>query len=144
MAAGWTARLRSNSMNALFGRSDNNPSSASGAAWADPNYRQFLHQADVPQPAFTWVTLDEHPDSINDGFFIVSRTATQWGDAPASYHNGACGFSFADGHAEVHKWISATSHIPVTTVDLVVRPFDMAGRQDFQWYNDRTGWTLFR
>ena len=144
MAARWTARLRSNSMNALFGRSDNNPSSASGAAWADQNYRQFLHQSDVPQPAFTWVTLDEHPDSINDGFFIVSRTATQWGDAPASYHNGACGFSFADGHAEVHKWISATSHIPVTTVDLVVRPFDVAGRQDFQWYNDRTGWTLFR
>jgi len=25
-------------------------------------------------------------------------------DFPANYHNGACGYSFADGHAEVHKW----------------------------------------
>ena len=23
---------------------------------------------------------------------------------PATYHNGACGFSFADGHSEIHKW----------------------------------------
>jgi prepilin-type processing-associated H-X9-DG protein len=23
---------------------------------------------------------------------------------PANYHNGACGFSFADGHAEIKKW----------------------------------------
>ena len=26
-------------------------------------------------------------------------------DAPATYHNGACGFSFADGHSEIHKWV---------------------------------------
>jgi hypothetical protein len=32
-------------------------------------HRQFLKQTDVPNPAMTWVTLDEHPDTINDGFF---------------------------------------------------------------------------
>ncbi|MHB8521247.1 MAG: type II secretion system protein [Limisphaerales bacterium] len=144
---GWTARLRSNSMNALFGLSDNNPSSLSGKAWADGSYRQFLRQADVPNPAMTWVTLDEHPASINDAFFIVGRTASQWGDTPASYHNGACGFSFADGHAEVHKWLSATSKYPVNAANpatLNVRAFDASGRTDFQWYDERTGWILFR
>jgi prepilin-type processing-associated H-X9-DG protein len=25
-------------------------------------------------------------------------------DYPASYHNGSCGFAFADGHSEMHKW----------------------------------------
>ena len=25
-------------------------------------------------------------------------------DEPASYHNGAGGLSFADGHSEIHKW----------------------------------------
>src|SRR2546428_470307 len=35
---GWSRRLRSNSMNALFGRSDNFPSSNTGRAWVDQNY----------------------------------------------------------------------------------------------------------
>lgn len=140
---GWTSRLRSNSMNALFGRSDNMPSSTSGKAWFDANYRQFLKTTDVPNPSMTWLTLDEHPDCINDAFFIVSPTATQWGDLPASYHNGACGFSFSDGHAEIKKWQSPTSKYPVK-YSFSVRPFDAAGKQDFLWYKERTGYTLYR
>jgi prepilin-type processing-associated H-X9-DG protein len=26
-------------------------------------------------------------------------------DYPASYHNGAGGFSFADGHSEIRRWV---------------------------------------
>jgi len=144
-AKGWANRLRSNSMNALFGRSDNLASSATGKAWADPAYRQFLKTTEVPQPSFTWLTVDEHPDSVNDAFFIVSRTASQWGDTPASYHNGACGFSFADGHAEIKQWKSARSKYRVYYVaGPPTIAFDAAGKTDFSWYNDRTGWTLFR
>jgi prepilin-type N-terminal cleavage/methylation domain-containing protein/prepilin-type processing-associated H-X9-DG protein len=141
---GWTQRLRSNSMNAYFGLASNSPSdmTARGRSWAENGrYRQFLKTTDVPQPAMTWVTVDEHPDGINDGFFVVSPNATQWGDLPASYHNGACGFTFADGHAEVHKWLSATSKYPVK-YRFGVRPFDAAGRRDFQWYKDRVQYIL--
>jgi len=141
---GWTSRLRSNSMNALFGRSDNLPSSTTGKAWVDANYRQFLKTTDVPSPAMTWLTVDEHPDTTNDGFFTVPMGASAWGDGVASYHNGACGFSFADGHAEVHKWLSGTSKIPVTTTGFNPRPFDAAGKRDYQWYKDRTGYVLYR
>jgi len=28
-----------------------------------------------------------------------------WEHLPASYHNGACGFTFADGHSEIKKWL---------------------------------------
>jgi prepilin-type N-terminal cleavage/methylation domain-containing protein/prepilin-type processing-associated H-X9-DG protein len=139
-AKGWTQRLRSNSMNALFGRSNNDPNdyTARGQSWyASGAYRQFIRTSDVPQPSMTWLTLDEHPDSINDGFFIVDINATQWGDLPASYHNGACGFSFADGHAEVKKWQSATSIYPVKFA-FSVRPFDAKGKLDFAWYRERT------
>jgi len=143
--AGFPSRLRSNSMNALFGRSDNMPTSTSGKSWADSNYRQFLKTTDVPTPAMTWLTVDEHPDSVNDAFFIVNRVATQWGDTPASYHNGACGFSFADGHAEIRKWLSRTSKYGVRyTAGPPTIAFDAAGKTDFRWYNDRVGWTLFR
>lgn len=138
---GWSKRLRSNAMNALFGRSDNNPGSLTGRSWAFGGaYRQWLKVGHVPAPANTWLTLDEHPDSINDGFFVCDPAAGQWGDAPASYHNGACGFSFVDGHAEIKKWQSGTSRIKVTTTSLQARPFDAAGRRDLQWYTDRTGY----
>ena len=138
--AGWTARLRSNSMNALIGWSGTDGyDDRDGRAWWNQSYRQFLKQADIPTPAMVWVTLDEHPDSINDGFFIVDINAGQWGDIPASYHNGACGFSFADGHAEIHKWKSATSIYPVRFY-FTQMGFDALGRSDFQWYRDRTGY----
>jgi prepilin-type N-terminal cleavage/methylation domain-containing protein/prepilin-type processing-associated H-X9-DG protein len=143
---GWPRRIRSNSMNALFGlTSDGADSSADGHAWFNSSYRQYLKQTDVRNPSTTWVTLDEQADSINDGFFIVTYPgASAWGDIPASYHNGACGFSFADGHAEIHKWKSATSIYPVKYTFYTV-PFDAVGRNvDYQWYNDHTGYLLFR
>jgi prepilin-type N-terminal cleavage/methylation domain-containing protein/prepilin-type processing-associated H-X9-DG protein len=144
---GWPRRIRSNSMNALFGlTSDGADSSADGHAWLGSAYRQYLKQTDVVNPATTWVTLDEQADSINDGFFTVGNypNATGWGDIPASYHNGACGFSFADGHAEIHKWKSPTSIYPVKYTYYQI-PFDAIGRKiDYQWYNDHTGYVLFR
>jgi prepilin-type N-terminal cleavage/methylation domain-containing protein/prepilin-type processing-associated H-X9-DG protein len=149
-AAGWSRRNRSNSMNALFGLTSDDPNASSqdmqayhGIAWADSRYRQFLRQTDVPQPSITWVTVDEHPDSNNDGFFTVPLLPSLWGDLPASFHNGACGFSFADGHAEVHKWLSATSKYSVHFTDITyIRQFDAAGQRDYLWYKDRTGYVL--
>ena len=80
-ARGWTARLRSNSMNALFGYSGTDGySDLDGHAWFDQAYRQYLKQSDVRRPAMTWVTLDEHPDSVNDAFFINGVNTTQWTD----------------------------------------------------------------
>ena len=145
-AKGWTARLRSNSMNALFGVTSDDPydSTLKGISWADGGvFVQFLRTSDVPMPANTWLTLDEHPDSINDGFFTVPYGASQWGDLPASYHNGACGFSFVDGHAEIRKWLSPTSKYPVK-YSFGVRPFDALGKRDYEWYKERTGYIYRR
>jgi prepilin-type processing-associated H-X9-DG protein len=125
-------------MNALFGRSDNLAASATGRSWAFGGaYRQFLKTTDVPQPSMTWLTLDEHPDSVNDAFFITDPNVNNWQDVPASYHNGACGFSFADGHAEVHKWLSASSRVPIRYTSPQVRGFDAAGKLDMLWYKER-------
>ncbi|MBE7500917.1 MAG: type II secretion system protein [Verrucomicrobiales bacterium] len=144
-ARGWTQRLRSNSMNRLFGRSNNDPNdnTARGISWNDGLYRQFIRTTDVPQPTMTWVTVDEHPDSINDGFFVCDNAA-QWGDLPASYHNGACGFSFADGHAEIKKWLSRRTSVYPVRFSFSTLPFDAQGRLDYAWYRERTGYVLLR
>jgi prepilin-type processing-associated H-X9-DG protein len=28
-----------------------------------------------------------------------------WLDVPGTYHNIGCGFAFADGHSETHRWL---------------------------------------
>jgi prepilin-type N-terminal cleavage/methylation domain-containing protein len=66
-----------------------------------------------PSPVDLFVLVDEHPDSINDGWLITDEQEVQWVDLPASYHNHACGFSFADGHSTIHKWVDGVTTQPV-------------------------------
>ena len=113
-AVGWQSRPRSYSMNAYLGPFY--PTWTSEKNNFFPNYRQFLKLSSIVQPADRFLFLDEHPDSINDGYFLNNADPTgltYWGDLPASYHNGACGFSFADGHAEIHMWKSSATKLPV-------------------------------
>jgi prepilin-type N-terminal cleavage/methylation domain-containing protein/prepilin-type processing-associated H-X9-DG protein len=61
-------------------------------------------------PSDLFVLDDEHPDSINDAGLAVqiptSSRDTYWVDVPGKTHGGtSCGFSFADGHAEIHRWL---------------------------------------
>jgi prepilin-type N-terminal cleavage/methylation domain-containing protein/prepilin-type processing-associated H-X9-DG protein len=118
-AAGISARPRSYSMNMFFGEyvpPEANPKN-NGANNIYLAYRQFLKAGTIPNPAGLFVTLDEHPDSINDGYFQTNPdpTSTHWDDLPASYHDGAAGFAFADGHSEIHKFKSrACTILPVT------------------------------
>jgi prepilin-type N-terminal cleavage/methylation domain-containing protein/prepilin-type processing-associated H-X9-DG protein len=71
----------------------------------------FTKQSDFssrPGSTMTWVFIDENPYSINDGFFVCDLTQPNtWVDCPATYHNGAGGLSYADGHAEIKKWRDA-------------------------------------
>ena len=104
------------------------------------HYIQFLKLSQVPKPAGTWVFLDEHPDSINDGYFTEDPDSdSKWSDIPASYHNGACGFGFTDGHAEIKKWQSQTSIYPIGFNFPGRKTFDTAGWADFNWWRQRSG-----
>jgi len=143
-ASGWTARLRSVSMNNVFGRFSKSPfdPTAQGINWAFSQYLQYLKSTQVTKPAKTWLFIDEHPDSINDGYYLNNPSTTAWQDIPASYHNGGGTISFADGHAEVRKWLSATSQYPVKFLYPAVRSFDAQGRLDFAWYLKRSGYIL--
>jgi prepilin-type N-terminal cleavage/methylation domain-containing protein/prepilin-type processing-associated H-X9-DG protein len=95
--------VRSMSMNAWM-----NPISNEGGELADTTYIVFRKQTSIRRPSETWVTIDENPNSINDGWFLVKpNVPTVWRDVPAAYHNSAGGLSFADGHAEIRKWTDA-------------------------------------
>ncbi len=136
-AAGWTRRVRSYSMNAMMGNAGS--FSYEGFNTNNPSFKQFFKDIDVPVPAGIFVFIEEHPDSINDGYFLNRLRQRQWFDLPASWHNGSANLTFADGHAESHRWLS-----PATTPDsrpytaklpLAVSP-DAA--VDFDWLMART------
>ncbi len=66
---------------------------------------KYSSLAPVPGPSQTWVFIDENPATIDDGYFVCDLAVTTgWVNVPATYHNGAGGISFADGHAQIKKW----------------------------------------
>jgi prepilin-type N-terminal cleavage/methylation domain-containing protein/prepilin-type processing-associated H-X9-DG protein len=117
-------RVRSTSMNGFVDGAS--PSYLQGwNATLAAEWRVYAKASDmnVPGPANLWVFVDEHPDSINDGWLVTEPNGTSltvansiWEDMPASLHNGACAFAFGDGHAEIHKWLSSSTIVPVTKV----------------------------
>jgi prepilin-type N-terminal cleavage/methylation domain-containing protein/prepilin-type processing-associated H-X9-DG protein len=135
--AGWTERVRSVSMNAMLGNAGE--FLAGGVNTNNPGYRQFFRLSDVPMPAQIFAFVEEHPDSINDGYFINRFYSGKWNDLPASYHNGGANFVFADGHSEFHRWVHPST-VPPARPDAAGLPMavDESDNADFKWVLDRT------
>ena len=59
-------------------------------------------------PSTALVFIDEKDNSIDDGEFLVEMTEDEIANIPAAYHGGNSGLaSFADGHVELHKWLTS-------------------------------------
>ena len=145
------ARVRSLSMNAVVVGSK-------VKIGPEPNYplgRKYLEQPtkitqlNRPGPANVFVAVDEHPDSINDSIFHVvpgnPPVSYVWRDLPASYHNGACGFSYADAHSEIKKWRDPRTKQPVL---MKLKPwttpnadYPVPKSEDVAWISERMPWT---
>ena len=130
-AAGWGNRTRSYSMNAQVGNAGY--ISRSGVNTNNPNLAQFFRLTAIPAPARIFVFLDEHPDSISDGYFVNQSSFPEWRRLPASWHNAAATFSFADGHTEIHAWKCASTS-PPSLPDSSGLPIDVSDDpRDFNW-----------
>ena len=130
-------RVRDNSMSQVF----------DFGGWLGANYMKYGKMTEIRRPTETWVLGEEHPDSINDAAFAVQMAVPSMPltmgdiriiDFPASYHNGACGFSFADGHSEIHKWHGSRIRPPVTgkLIQLNIPAGD--SKNDILWLSDVT------
>lgn len=134
-------RVRSASMNSYMGE---NRTYTTG-------FRKFMKTSQItaPSPSKAWVITDEREDSINDAWFAVDMGGfddhnpdpQSYGlaDFPASYHNGAGSFSFADGHSEVKKWSDSRTNPQLrkgNTLSMTTLP--MPNNPDVQWLQART------
>ena len=103
------------------------------------NWWSYQKMTDIvnPSPSKLWVFVDEQADSINDGWTIMGvDNPNQWVDLPASYHNGACGLSFADGHSEIKKWLEQSTKVPVRMNQ--VNGFPAPNSRDTKWIIERS------
>ena len=122
-ALGWDHRIRSIAMDGAVGDGDKyqdpNP-----FGWTQWHVAKKTGDFRFPGPSDSWVITDEHPDSVDDALlYTASYAVNQFTELPGNQHGGGCGISFADGHAEIHKWVDSvmTSHrtVSYTTVQRV-------------------------
>jgi len=82
-------------------------------------------------------------DAINWGNYYIDMTgypnspqSTQFNwDWPGSYHNGAAGLSFGDGHAEIRRWLDARTTPPLSQV--TPGPSPSPRNVDIMWLQER-------
>jgi prepilin-type processing-associated H-X9-DG protein len=90
---------------------------ASDTSWvldaSKAKYNQYKRESDIanPGPGEAFVFLDESKETVDDGYFAVKAPTEAggqniWQNSPTVRHNRACGFSFADGHSEVVRWVT--------------------------------------
>lgn len=135
--AGWSERSRTISMNAMVG--DAGMFLSGYGNTNNPSYHQFRKMSEFTSSSDIFVFIEEHPDSINDGYFLNRAAQYEWNDLPASFHNGAAVLAYGDGHAEAHRWHDASTRKPPRP-DAANLPFPIgpAERNDFYWLLKRT------
>jgi prepilin-type N-terminal cleavage/methylation domain-containing protein/prepilin-type processing-associated H-X9-DG protein len=119
-------RVRSVSMNCWMGKN--------APPW-NGGYRTFAKTTDItaPGPSDAMVFLDERSDSLDDGYFAIDMDTAQLVNLPAGYHNGASGVTFADGHAEIHKWRDGRTLPPLQTTFRKFVDVSSPLSQDLSW-----------
>ena len=131
-------RVRSISMDSWFNSTDTH--------WFGEGFRIYQKMSDLvdPGPARTFVFSDEREDSINDGELCVGMFGypdhpQEWKlvDFPASYHNGAAGLTFADGHSEIKKWQDPRTHPPLKSSTDLPLNISSPNNPDAFWIMDR-------
>jgi prepilin-type N-terminal cleavage/methylation domain-containing protein len=151
-ASGTKPRILTMSMNLYMGgfAPDKNSGLVEGNdggwGWAD-GYKIYSKLSTIDAPAKLFVFLDMREDRINwsnfmammQGYSQTNPDPSQYmlGDLPGFYHHFACGFSFADGHSELHKWRDIKDTCPpLGPIMPNAAPVSVPGDVDVAWLQD--------
>lgn len=115
--------------------------------WGPPfsDYKIYRKQTELadPGPSKVFVFLDMREDSIDMGNFGTRMAGwpdhpEDYGffDLPGYYHHFACGFSFADGHSEIHRWHDSRTMPALIANGEVSDIFSSPNNNDVAWLQE--------
>jgi prepilin-type processing-associated H-X9-DG protein/prepilin-type N-terminal cleavage/methylation domain-containing protein len=103
-----------------------------------------LSQLVKPGPSVSFVIIDEHPISIDDGIFGAEVPKSPdsladwiWGSFPGDRHNNGANLSFADGHVESHHWRARRIITSYPGGKTYISPDDVPNLEDQHWLWER-------
>jgi prepilin-type N-terminal cleavage/methylation domain-containing protein/prepilin-type processing-associated H-X9-DG protein len=143
-------RILTMSMNLYMGGFAPPPGSSDGDDGGWPfaaDYVVFHKTTQITQPTMMFVFLDMREDRVNWSNFMTDMTgyipnnpnAYILEDMPGFYHNFGCGFSFADGHSEMHRWKDGATCKPLgPIVGELEDPVPLPGDQDVAWLHQHS------
>jgi len=114
------------------------------AFWQSDAFVTFrkLEDLNLASPAGTFVFIDEREDSINDGYFASdlenARGLYTIVDFPGSYHRQGANLTFADGHAQLHRWLDPRTRPPLVRGQLLGLNVASPANADLTWLQERT------
>jgi prepilin-type N-terminal cleavage/methylation domain-containing protein/prepilin-type processing-associated H-X9-DG protein len=137
-------RVRSYSLNSSL-----NNSLASSPANSLPGRTYVLakksNDLNVPGPANVFAFVDESAwTQLYTGRSVFSfdpglpSGSEYWRNLPAFYHGKAGNISFADGHAEIHKWMEGSTYHAITAGQTTSAHINVATSQDYEWLDEHT------
>ena len=133
-------RNRSYSMNGYLGPT---PGMDSSSEYLTPDYRRFHKTADLvaPAPSNTFVFQDVNPANICFPAFIVRMPGSStdgFFHYPGSHHDGGGVISFADGHAEGHRWRDPRTVRNVPSAAILIHWDKSPNNSDLAWLQEHT------
>jgi len=89
-------------------------------------------------PASRFVFTDVNPASICTPAFAVDMSRSVWIHYPSDLHRQGGVLTFADGHAEGHRWTDARTMAHLSTGDYIPHGTPSPNNPDLNWIADRT------
>jgi prepilin-type N-terminal cleavage/methylation domain-containing protein/prepilin-type processing-associated H-X9-DG protein len=145
---GWNNRVRSVAMNAAVGQGRKwaaNP--YDGFAWGGFFWAEKSSDFNSPGASQSWLFIDEHPDSLDDGILYTDPASTngtgKLTELPGGNHGGSSGVAFADGHSEIQKWRNSDT---LQSVSYMTYKHNVptSNNKDLAWLAQRTPIGPFR
>ncbi len=146
-------RLRSYSMNGTMGQyilkqkyPPTGPSNPGGLSFNN-GLRIYTKttELDCPTPSMAFIFCEENAMSLcnplggGDGWLQINGPSSPgWPDVPGAYHAWSCGFSFADGHSEMHKWLTPALKQAVRQNGTIQNIGTTFNNSDWGWWNQRS------
>lgn len=149
-AAGLKPRILTMSMNLYVGGFAPRPGvdplpngTHGGWPWAE-GFMIYPKMSSITEPSKIFVFLDMREDRVNwsnfmtimSGYHPRDPSRYMLGDLPGMYHNLGCGFSFADGHSEVHRWKDGRTTPPMGPILPIAPDIAVPGSVDVAYLQD--------